>query len=160
MKEIAYYLKIDGIPGESTAAKHKDEIELLSWSWGEQQAGSAAGSGGGAGKVDFSSLHAVAYTSIASPKLFLACANGQHIPDVTLAVTQKKKGKRQDYLIIKLEDVQIVSYQMSAIEGSRPTDEFDLNFGKIEVEYSRIKADGSLEAPETAGWDVKTNKPL
>jgi len=32
-----YFLKLDGIPGESTDAKHKDEIELVSFSWGVTQ---------------------------------------------------------------------------------------------------------------------------
>jgi type VI secretion system secreted protein Hcp len=37
MAAFDYFLKIDGIPGESTDSKHKDEIDVLSWSWGETQ---------------------------------------------------------------------------------------------------------------------------
>ena len=29
-----YFLKIPGVDGESTDAGHKNEIEILSWSWG------------------------------------------------------------------------------------------------------------------------------
>ena len=29
-----YFLRIDGIPGESTDAAHKDQIELASYEWG------------------------------------------------------------------------------------------------------------------------------
>ena len=36
----AYFLKLDGIPGESTDAKHKDEIELVAFSWGVAEVGS------------------------------------------------------------------------------------------------------------------------
>ena len=52
MALVDYFLKIDGIPGESGDAKHKDEIQVLSFSFGESQAGTMAfGGGGGAGKV-------------------------------------------------------------------------------------------------------------
>ena len=29
------FLKIDGVKGESQVKGHKDEIEVLSWSWGQ-----------------------------------------------------------------------------------------------------------------------------
>ena len=37
MAAFDYFLKLDGIPGESVDAKHKGEIDVLSWSWGESQ---------------------------------------------------------------------------------------------------------------------------
>ena len=160
MAELDYFLKIDGIQGESTAAKHKGEIEIQAWNWGEHLAGAPAGGGGGSGKVQMDAFHAMARTSIASPKLFLACASGQHIKEAVLTAVRRKKGKSQNYLIIKLTDVIVSSYQIGAKEQSTPVDAFDLEFGKIEVEYSPLKDDGSLDAPVTAGWDVKTNKPV
>ena len=67
---VDYFLKLDGIPGESTDAKHKDEIDALAFSWGVSQPGRAgAGGGGGAGKAVFEDLLVVARTSKASPKL-------------------------------------------------------------------------------------------
>ena len=48
---VDYFLKIDGISGESVDAKHKDEIQLEAFSWGETNAAPAGGGGGGAGKV-------------------------------------------------------------------------------------------------------------
>jgi len=45
---VGYFLKIDGIAGESVDAKHKNEIEVQSFSWGEQSTSSGSpGSGGG-----------------------------------------------------------------------------------------------------------------
>ncbi len=32
------FIKIDGIEGESLDASHKNEIEVLSWRWGQQPA--------------------------------------------------------------------------------------------------------------------------
>ena len=41
------WLKLDGIKGESLDSKHKDEIDLLSFSWGMAQPGSFGQGGGG-----------------------------------------------------------------------------------------------------------------
>jgi len=161
MKEIVYFLKIDGIQGESTDEKHKDEIELLSWSFGESQTGTAGTSGGGAGKVEIQPFQFVARTSKASPKLFLACASGQHFKDAMLtAARRKKKGKLEEFVIIKLVDALIASYQIGAEQGTPPVDSFSLNFTKITMQFNAIKEDGSPDAPVKAGWDVKTNKPV
>ena len=50
---VDYFLKLDGIQGESVDDKHKDEIQIMSFSWGGSQTSSVSGTGGsGAGKVD------------------------------------------------------------------------------------------------------------
>ena len=74
-----YFLKIDGIEGESQDSKHKNEIHLESWSWGEQQMGThSAGGGGGAGKVSMNDFSFAMKVNKASPKLLLSCASGAH----------------------------------------------------------------------------------
>ena len=58
MAAVDYFLKIDGIQGESKADKHKDEIDIQSFSWGATQSGTfAGGGGGGAGKVSMQDFH-------------------------------------------------------------------------------------------------------
>ena len=92
MAAVDYFLKIDGIPGESTDSKHKNEIDIESWSWGEANSGSHAyGGGGGAGKVSVQDFNFTMHVNKASPKLFLACATGQHIKEALL--TCRKAGK-------------------------------------------------------------------
>src|SRR6266568_1136977 len=49
---VDMFLKLAGIKGESLDHKHKDEIEVLSFSFGISQT-HAAGGGGAAGKVQF-----------------------------------------------------------------------------------------------------------
>ena len=39
MATVDYFLKIDGIPGESQDKTHKNEIQLNSFSWGATNAG-------------------------------------------------------------------------------------------------------------------------
>src|ERR1700753_4105926 len=80
MAAVDYFLKIDGIEGESKDSKHKGEIDLDSWSWGANQSGTYhGGGGGGAGKVAMQDFHFVMKINKASPKLMLACASGEHI---------------------------------------------------------------------------------
>ena len=154
-----YLLKIDGIKGESTDAKHKDEIEIESFSWGATNPGSfASASGGGSGKVNFQDLHFTSRVSVASPNLMLACATGQHIKTATLTV--RKAGKdQQEYYIVKLSDTLVSSYQSGGSEGSNalPVDQFSINFAKIEFEYKSQKPDGTLGAPVKGGYDLKQN---
>src|SRR5262249_20296840 len=100
MAAVDYFLKIDGIDGESQDHKHKGEIDLLSWSWGEHQSGThGAGGGGGAGKVSMGDFHFVMHINKASPKLMLACADGEHIRKAVL--TCRKAGtEQQEFLKI------------------------------------------------------------
>jgi type VI secretion system secreted protein Hcp len=70
MAAVDYFLKLDGIEGESHDSKHKNEIDLQSWSWGESQSGTGAAAGGsGAGKVSMQDFHFVMRVNKASPDL-------------------------------------------------------------------------------------------
>ena len=157
MALVDYFLKIDGIEGESQDAKHGKEIELQSFSWGETQQGSySAGGGGGAGKVSMQDFHFVMHVNKASPKLFLACATGEHIKKAVL--TCRKAGKeQQEYMKWTFSDLLVSSYQTGGSTGGSalPLDQVSLNFAKVEVEYKPQKADGSLEAAVKAGYDLK-----
>ena len=159
---VDYFLKIDGIEGESTDVKHKGEVDVESWSWGvTQSAGSPAGGGGGAGKAEPQDLHFAARTSKASPKLFLACASGEHLK--TAILTARRAGKdQQEFLKWTLTDVLVSSFQTGSSEAADtvPTDQVSLNFAKIQVEYMEQNPDGSPGSPITAGWDCKTNQKI
>jgi type VI secretion system secreted protein Hcp len=162
MAAVDYFLKIDGIAGESTDSKHKGEIDIESWSWGASNTGSMAqGGGGGAGKVAMQDFHFVMRENKSSPLLMLACATGQHIK--TAQLTCRKAGtEQQEFLTIKFSDLLVSSYQTggSAHGDIVPTDQIALNFAKIEYEYKPQKADGTLDSPAKAGWDLKLNKKV
>lgn len=159
---VDYFLKIDGVPGESQDDKHKDEIQLLSFSFGETNAGTfAAGGGGGAGKVQMQDFHFVMNVNKASPKLFLKCANGEHIKSATL--TARKAGKDQlDYFVVKFSDLLISSYQTSgqADAGNLPLDQISFNFAAIDLTYKEQKADGTLGGSVSVNYDLKKMKSV
>lgn len=159
MAAVDYFLKLKGIDGESTDDKHKGEIDLQSFSWGCTQSGTMAfGGGGGAGKVQMQDFHFVMRVNKASPKLMLACASGEHIPEAVL--TCRKAGKeQQEYMKLKFSDVLVSSYQVGGAHGDViPMDQISLNYSKIEFEYKEQKADGTLGGAFKAHWDVKANK--
>jgi type VI secretion system secreted protein Hcp len=162
MAVVDYFLKIDGIDGESADSKHKGEIDVESWSWSEHQSGThSAGGGGGAGKVAMQDFHFVMKVNKASPKLMLACADGEHLKKAVL--TCRKAGKeQQEFLKVTLSDLLVSSYQTggSARGEVVPLDQISLNYSKIEFEYKEQKADGTLGGAVKAGYDVKANKKV
>lgn len=155
--QVDAFLAIDGIPGESTDAKHPGTIEITSWSWGETQS-STLGTGGGAGKVSIQDIHFVTKKiDKSSPKLLLSTATGEHIKDATLYV--RKAGGSFDYLQIKLTDVLVSSYQTGGNGSDEiPTESFSLNFAKIQYTYTGTDDKGSPLPIIQSGWDVIANK--
>jgi type VI secretion system secreted protein Hcp len=156
-----YFLKVDGIDGESTDAKHKNEIEVESFSWGEQNQESAGSGGGGAGKVVPTDFQYTSRLTKASPKLLLACATGQHVKKAVL--TGRKAGKAQfEFLSITFTDVLVSSYATGAAspDDAPPADQVSLNFASLEMSYKTQKADGSLGDTIVGGFDFKANKKI
>ena len=159
MAAFDYFLKIDGITGESADAKHKDEIDVLSWSWGETHpTAPAPGGGGGTGKVAMGDLHVGANLSKAGPQLMLACASGKHLKSAVLT-GRRGKGKGQaEFLTFSLSDVLVSAYQTGGTTAEPPLDSISLRFSKIEMTYKQQSAKGGPGATTRAGWDRKTNK--
>lgn len=162
MAAADFFLKLDGVPGESEDSKHKGEIEIDSFSFGANNAGSfAAGGGGGAGKVHMNDFHFTMTCGKASPKLMLMCATGEHIKKALLTV--RKAGKeQQEYYKISFEDLLVSSYQAGASGHGNPvpTDQVSLNFSQIEFSMANQKKDGTLDAPVIAKYNLKQNKAL
>jgi type VI secretion system secreted protein Hcp len=157
-----FFLKIDGIEGESSDDKHKGSIDIEGWHWSESQMGGHAnGGGGGAGKVSLQDLSFTMKVNKASPKLLLACASGEHFKKAVL--TCRKAGKQgQEYLKFTLSDLLVSAYQTGGNGQSKviPVDSISLNFARIEIEYRPQNADGSLGPPIKTGWDQKANKAV
>jgi type VI secretion system secreted protein Hcp len=157
MANVAYYLKIQGIDGESEDANHKGEIEVQSWSWGETNSGSFASgtTGGGTGKVAMQDFHFTMPVNKASPNLMRACADGTHIDEATLSC-QKFGGKADDYLTITFRHVLISSYQTGGSPGDvLPSEQISFNFAEIEYEYKQQNTKGgNVGQPVVVTWNL------
>jgi type VI secretion system secreted protein Hcp len=152
------FAKIGDIKGESVDAKHKDEIEVLSFSWGVTNSGpTGTGGGGAAGKATFQDLSIVHGIDKATPALLKACATGVHIKDAT--ITHRKAGKgQQEYLIIRLDDVTITAVSHGGAEDQPYAESVSLKFAKVDLEYKPQRPDGSLDAGLHFKFDLKANK--
>ena len=151
------FAKLGDIKGESGDSKHKDEIEVLSYSWGVTNAGSMAhGGGGGEGKATFHDLSFVHKIDKASPVLMQACATGTHLKEAT--ITHRKAGKEQhEYLIVKMADV-IITGVTHGGSGDGDSENVSMSFSKVAMEYKMQKPDGSLDAGVFFKYDLKANK--
>ncbi len=162
MATVDYFLKIDGVDGESTDDKHKGEIELESFSFGGNNSGSfSSGGGGGTGKVVLQDFHFVKKTDKASAKLFTSCCTGEHLKTATL-VCRKAGGDQQEFLTVILSPLIVSSYQSGGSAGSDviPMEQISLNYGKIEFKYKPQDGKGGLGGEVVGGWDVTTNKKV
>jgi type VI secretion system secreted protein Hcp len=152
------FAKIGDIKGESLDDKHKDEIEILSFSWGVTNSASPSpGSGAGAGKATFQDLVVVHNIDKASPDLMRACATGTHLRDAT--ITHRKAGKgQQEFLVVKMNDVIITGVTHGGAAGQPYAETVSLAFAKVDLEYKPQKPDGSLDAGIHFKYDLKANK--
>ena len=89
------FAKIGDIKGESTDAKHKDEVEVLAWSWGVSHAGARVGR-------RRRRRQGRAFPTSASPTtstrlrrcLMRACATGEHIKEATVTAGKRARASR------------------------------------------------------------------
>ena len=156
---VDIFAKLGDIKGESTDTKHKDEIEVLSFSWGVTNAAHTGGAGVGGGKATFQDLSIVHRIDKASPQLLRACATGKHLPEAT--ITHRKAGKgQQEYLIVKMNDVVVTGVVHSGNAGQQEatSETVSLTFAKVDFEYRPQKADGSLDTGVQFKYDLKSNK--
>lgn len=159
------FLKVATVPGESTDDKHKDWIEILSFSWGASQTagGSASATGSHAGqRVDIQDFSIVKQLDKASPKLFLSCCSGEHIGEVTMELC-KAGGDKQKYMTYKMSDVLVSSVRPGgSSQGSDalPLEEVSFKFGKVELEYIPIDKTGKPQGQVPAGWDLQKNSKI
>ena len=154
--QVDYFLKIEGIEGESETSGHEKEIEILSWSWGETNTSShSSTTSDKTGSTSLQDVTLVVKQDKSSPVLMQYCAEGTHSTDEVVLTARKSDdtGRQQEYLIIKMKPVYITSYQTGGSSGDVvPVDTISLNFGKIEFEY--IPQDPS--SPSTTGEASKT----
>ncbi|NNM71970.1 Hcp family type VI secretion system effector [Enterovirga aerilata] len=155
---VDIFLKLDGIKGEAMDDKHKDQIDVLAWSWGMAQSGTThMGSGSGSGKVSVQDLSITKYVDKSSPTLALHSCNGKHIPKGQLII-RKAGEKPLEYVKLDMEDI-IVTHVSLGGTGSedRLTENVTLNFGKFKYVYTTQTKDGSAGPEIEAKWDIQKN---
>ncbi|MHC4229659.1 MAG: Hcp family type VI secretion system effector [Planctomycetota bacterium] len=155
------FLKIDGIEGESTDAKHTKQIEVLSYSHGVSQMGSASDSTAGAkstGRCDHQDFSIVKELDKASPELNLQCCKGTHIKEMTLELCSAT-GDKSPYMRYLFEGVIISSISIGGGGGGLPTESVTFNYNKINWIYVDTDHEtGKKKGEVKKWWSLKENK--
>jgi type VI secretion system secreted protein Hcp len=158
------FLKIETIPGESHDDKHKDWIEVLNYEVSVTQVSAGSRSSGGArtgGRADFADLSITHTIDKATPKLKLACANGEHIGKVILELCRATKDKTP-YMVYKMENVIVTSVTTTgdakAPDTPLPLEVVTFNYGKMTWTYSETdKEKGTKKGEVETMWDLIKN---
>lgn len=159
---VDLFLKIEGIKGESQKKNHKDEIDVLSFTFGATQHGSFAsgGAGGGSGKAEVRDISIMKQVDKSSPDLFKFCCSGKHLKSVIIYA--QKAGDGNDpltYYTIKLEDAIVSSIDnQGASSGDAIMETVTFNTAKFTFDYQAQNAKGGKDGGVvTASYDVRQN---
>jgi type VI secretion system secreted protein Hcp len=158
-----FFLKLDGITGESTNNEHKGWIEVESFSWGASNPttiGSATG-GAGAGKATFQPFTITKRMDSTSPTLFLHCASGKHIANGVVQIYRKAGG--DNLKLDLLETIDLTDVLLTEVDdaGSNdvPQESVKLEFGKFLIVPPTTDDKNPVDTtdPVDPGWDILTN---
>jgi len=155
---VDYFLKLsDGIEGESSDSNHKNEIQIMSWSWGASQVSSVAGTGGsGAGKADLSDFSIMTYFDKATPKFFKSIGLGTHIKSGTMSAI-KSGADGKPYLKVDFKELFVSSVQISG-SSEIPTVSLSFTYNEIKIDYSVQDENGNLKSTGPVTYNTKENK--
>jgi type VI secretion system secreted protein Hcp len=135
------HVVVDAIQGGDSPGSTSISVE--SWSWGVSNAvtgGGGGGGGGGEGRATFHDLTVTKTVDKASPELARRCANGQHIPDVTLTVDRPGGGNRP-FLEIKLTNATITSVSPAGSGDALPMEEVTFTYDQVRLKYTTRDGD-------------------
>ena len=155
---VDMFMKIGDLKGEAKDKTHKEEIDVLAWSWGMSNSGTShLGGGAGAGKVNVQDLSFTKYIDKASTNLMMACCTGKHFGEATLTV-RKAGDTPLEYVIVKMKEVMVTAVSTGGSGGEdRLTENVTLNFASFVTEYKPQKADGTGEASVFAKYNIAEN---
>lgn len=155
---VDMFLKLGEIKGEARDKAHKDEIDVLAWSWGMSQSGTThVGGGSGSGKASFQDISITKYVDAATKDLISHLSKGTHIPEGTLVV-RKAGDTPLEYITITMSDVIITSLSTGGSGGEdRLTENVTLNFAKYKFSYVKQEASGAGAPPADFTFDIAEN---
>lgn len=152
MAAIDMFLKVGDIRGESTDARHRDEINVLSWSWSESNGTTRIGPVT-LPKACIQDMQITKFIDRATPQLITNGVTGQLEREATLSMAKIGDQKTADFLVITMRNVAVTSYSTGGNSGQdRLTETFTLHFDSLQGRYYPQNPDGSFGTPVV--WDV------
>ena len=153
MAQRDMFVKIEGtkqgvIKGESLDPIHRDEIDVIDWSWGMDASQEALGSR--SGRTSLQELQISKEVDSATTALMAALRSNELIKKLTLSVRKSGGVDSLDYFSITLEKARITHHHIEGgtqADSSTLSEVFRVGFQKIAVEYQpQTKTGGSRGA--------------
>lgn len=149
------FLRLEGIRGESQDALHRDEIDVLSWSWGLEHPGAMhVGGAGSAGAVP-QALTILKKVDRATVELIQACASGSSISEALLTVGYEGQA---EFFRIRMWDVMVASVSTADSSADFISESISLRFAKVQVEYDSQSPYGGAGDRVQGQWDFRLNR--
>lgn len=148
------FLRLEGIRGESQDALHRDEIDVLSWSWGLEHPG-AAHVGAAAGAAVPQALTILKRVDRATVELIQACASGSSISEALLTVGYEGQ---VGFFRIRMWDAMVASVSTADSSADFISESISLKFTKVQVEYDSQSPDGGAGDRVQGQWDFRLNR--
>jgi type VI secretion system secreted protein Hcp len=151
-----YFLKIDGVAGESADKDHKGWINIDSFNWGIQSTASVLnGTGATVGKPVFSDFSWEQMLDSSALGLFQDISTGKHINNAVVDFTTSGE-KSFTYFKMTFENVYLTDVSLSGTSGSTPLIEGSFAYNKVTLDYWTQKPDGSRGTHTSAFYDLAT----
>lgn len=145
---LDYFLNIDGVDGESADARHRNWIDIDTFSWGVTNPG---------GKPAFMPYGWTQALDKSTPKVFVAVASGRHFKKVTMETVRTGDGPPDSFFTMSFDDVLFTSLQMSGDSDSINV-AGALIYNKVTMTYRPQKPDGSYDTPIVGSWDISKGR--
>jgi type VI secretion system secreted protein Hcp len=152
------FLQIEGVPGESTARGHEDEIVIDAFSLGVTAGPSARPGGSGSARATFSDLTVQKQLDRSSPSLLKAIATGQRFRKAVLTLQRNNEGTFE-YLKYCLTDVRLTQLETSWDGGGVPRETVGLGYSTLVQTYTQQGNDGQA-IPWVGGFDLVRSRLL
>ena len=150
------FLHLDGIPGESTDAKHVRWIDIesvSSWMTGPFRSSTRTF------PASFEDLVLVKRSDAATPGLMEACATGKALTDTIIEITRPTASGQVTYLTYRMQKVlvtSLASFQSSV--DAFPSETLSLKFADISAVYRQYDSSGKAIYEARIFWDVLLNE--
>jgi type VI secretion system secreted protein Hcp len=152
------FLAIDGIPGDSTDAQHKNQISIESFAFLAKRPSTRT-----AGAVRFSGLRLDKVYDVSSPRILSAATSGRHLKSATVTFSTGSDPASTNVLTYKLSDVAVSSYEQG---GANPDtkalgsleEEIGLSPARVQVTEKTFNASGNPGPAVTSSWQVPKSR--
>jgi type VI secretion system secreted protein Hcp len=155
------FMKLDGIRGASTDARHKDEIDITSYAQAfRNSVNFGFGSGGGSGRVSCGDITVLKNIDRSSPDLIMQVTTGRHIRDGVITFTAG--GERPlDYYTVRMRDIVIDAVEQMDPPGEPGlTEKVSLKVRQFQFTFVPQDNKGQTGTPVSFGWDCASNSRL